>query len=141
MPGPSNNIKVTWTTYTENGYMQIVSFAPEQFGITGTRSDIIFITPKKLSDHSNMSVSFTLTFSWTSAQTDTTLRIYTFDKATNTATDTGTTVSCAAKVCVATGSFATMGTGYFFSAAVIPVCGSFSGVAMLCRLNACGSCP
>lgn len=73
----------------------------------GLKSDIVVVIPKKISDHSTLTVPFTLTFEWTDAATDTTMYIYTFDKYTTTLTNTGTTVACTAKVCLTTASYST----------------------------------
>ena len=121
--------------------MQIVSFAPEQFGITGIRSDIIVVTPIKISDFTPFTVPFTLKFEWTDSTADQLHTIFTFDRYTRAFVNTATTVACTAKVCVLTGYYSTQSVGYFFSLGVPTICGSFSANAMLCRLNGCGSCP
>ncbi|CAD8091512.1 unnamed protein product [Paramecium sonneborni] len=73
--------KITWSTYTENGYLELLIVPAEQFGILATLSDIIIIRPSKL-DGSDATLTFILEWSWsyTGTQPTTSANLYTIDK-------------------------------------------------------------
>lgn len=131
-------ITMSWTTYTDNGFVQIISLHPAQFGIDGAKSDIVMISTKKTDGTAlGTPLQFKLTWTWTdAAYTAGTVKLFSFNKVTAAVTDLGA-VTCTqpSKKCetVATLTIST-NQNYFFAETLL-ACPKTSSY---CRLAFCG---
>ncbi|CAD8055998.1 unnamed protein product [Paramecium primaurelia] len=94
--------KVYWTSYNDNGYLELLVIPAEQFGILNSFSDVIIIRPSNL-DGSDATLSYTIQWSWTftGTQPSGSSNIYTFDKIEMNAFTSLGTASCntSSKIC------------------------------------------
>ncbi|CAD8163512.1 unnamed protein product [Paramecium pentaurelia] len=72
---------ISWSTYNDNGYLELLVIPAEQFGILSSLSDIIIIRPSNI-DGSDATLSYTLKWTWsyTGTQPTSSANLYTFDK-------------------------------------------------------------
>ncbi|CAD8195035.1 unnamed protein product [Paramecium pentaurelia] len=114
--GQLHTVRIDWTDYlyTVNGYMQVYSYAAEQFGIRNALSDIIALRPTTsvaTANAINLDTGFTafyLEWTWTDTNlvvVEKDIKLYQFDESAATATNVvkqiTTTITCttATKTC------------------------------------------
>ncbi|CAK80566.1 unnamed protein product (macronuclear) [Paramecium tetraurelia] len=73
--------QISWTSYNDNGYLELLVIPAEQFGILSSLSDIFIIRPSNI-DGSDATLTYSLQWTWsyTGTQPTSSANLYTFDK-------------------------------------------------------------